>query len=500
MMSVSSCKKDNDPTAGKVELLSYGPAGVKHGEKISFIGKNLDKVTAIELTGATVPKSAFVEQTANLIVILVPMETERGIVKLKTEEGDITSKAPIDFDVPFSITSMTTQARPGDQITITGNMMNWVTEVVFNDGLVVPQDEFISRSLTEIVLLVPLEAKTGTLLLSGGGTEPIKLETATAFNVTLPLITGLAANPIKHADNLTITGTNLDLTMQVLFEGVAAPVTVFESKSLTQLVVKVPGAAKKGKVTLVAASGVKTMSADDLDLILPAVTTMAPSTIDPGANLTINGSNLNLVSSITFQNAPAVSSSAFVSSTPTKIVIKVPMGVTRGKITLAVVNSSLTVLSPDVLEITGDAPPPTVSLPFYSDALTSNWNGWSGDGWGGTKDFNNTTPVREGTKSLKIDYAGGWGSPLQLGGANVNISGKTTFKISIYGGSGSAGKKVNIGINGQEKYTITIEAGKWTDYAIPIADLTSSNIQEILLKEFSGTGGFTIYVDALGLN
>lgn len=36
---------------------------------------------------------------------------------------------------------------------------------------------------------------------------------------------------------------------------------------------------------------------------------------------------------------------------------------------------------------------------------------------------------------------GGYGSPLQLGGANVSLTGYTTFEISIYGGLGPTGKK-----------------------------------------------------------
>jgi hypothetical protein len=179
------------------------------------------------------------------------------------------------------------------------------------------------------------------------------------------------------------------------------------------------------------------------------------------------------------------------------------MGVLRGQITLGVLNSTVTVKSTDVLEITGSAPPPTVALPFYDDAVTSNWTstGWIGGGWGGTADYNNSSPVRAGTKSVKIDYVGGWGSPLQLGGANIPFAGYTHFKISIYGGAGSNGKNINIGLNGGDSYTINVVEGEWTDYAIPIASMTAASaLTEIWVKEYNGSGGFTVYVDAMGLN
>lgn len=496
---VTSCKKDNNTNSGKIELLSFGPTGAMHGDTLSFIGNSLDKVTAVDFTGAEVPQSQFVQQTAEVILVVVPAAAEQGFVTLKTPQGDIVSKTQLNLNVLPSVTAMTAAARPGENITITGNFLNWVTGVTFADNKTV--DSFVSKTINQLVVTVPLDAQTGTLIISYSGTEPLQFETTDSVKVALPLITGFSPNPVKHATNLTITGTNLDLATKVIFPGVADPVTTFVSQSATQLVVAVPGATTKGNVLLESASGLQTTSPSELDVVLPAIATMSPNPIDPGTNITITGTNLDLVTSILFQNAAAVTT--FVSKTPSQIVAKVPAGVLRGKVTLGVLNSSLTVQSGDILEINGSVPPPTVAFPLYNDAITSNWNGWIGGGWGGTKDLDNTSPVRDGTKSCKIDYVGGWGSPLQLGGASVAVAPYTTFKISIYGGTGTDGKKVNIGINGADAYTITLVAGKWTDYSIPIADLgltSSSVITDLIIKEFNGSGGFTIYVDDLGFN
>lgn len=499
---IDSCKKDEAAASGVVQLLSFGPTGAKPGDTLRFIGLNLDKVTSIELTGgAAVAKAAFLQHTSELILIIVPLQTQQGFVKLKTPDGDIVSKTKLNLLVPLTITSITATARPGDNVTITGQYLQWATGVKFANDKIVDTTSFVSKSLTQLVVKVPLNAQTGPLVIYYGGTKPGEVQTADTLKVTLPLIVSLAPNPIKHADNLTITGTNLDLAKKIIFSGVATPVTAFVSQTTTQLVVKIPAAATKGKLTLEAASGVQTISAMDLDVVLPSIATMAPNPIDPGADLTITGTNLDLVTSVLFDNAPAVTT--FISQTAVQIVVKVPMGVLRGKVTLAVLNSTLKVQSTDILEITGSIPAPIIALPFYNDAVTSNWTstGWIGGGWGGTSDRNNTSPVREGTKSIKINYVGGYGSPLQLGGASVNVSAYTTFKVSIYGAPGSAGKKVNIGINGADKYLITIVEGAWTDYSIPISTLTSTTtISEIIIKEYSGSGGFTIYVDALGLN
>ena len=91
---------------------------------------------------------------------------------------------------------------------------------------------------------------------------------------------------------------------------------------------------------------------------------------------------------------------------------------------------------------------------------------------------------------------------MQIGGANINLSGYTTFKISIYGAPGSNGKTVTIAFNSVNgKYNLNVVEGKWTDYAIPVSTLTSdATLKEIWVQEFSGTGGFSIYVDDMGLN
>ncbi|MCW3091209.1 MAG: hypothetical protein JWP81_2278 [Ferruginibacter sp.] len=252
VMGFASCKKDTNEVSGKVVLLSFGPTGAKHGENIIFVGNNLNKVTAVDLVGANIPASAFKEQTSERIVFIIPQSAEQGYATLRTPEGDVVSKTKVNFEVPVKITSFTPQARPGDNITIKGEFMNWVKEVRFSKDIA--ETSFVSKSLTQLVVKVPQNAQTGTLFISTGGTEPMTFETDSSLVVTLPSITSFAPNPMDRGNNLTITGSNLDLVKGVLFKGLTAPITNFVSRSATQIVVTVPAAANKGKITLVAYS------------------------------------------------------------------------------------------------------------------------------------------------------------------------------------------------------------------------------------------------------
>jgi hypothetical protein len=494
---VVSCNKDDDENSGQVELFSFGPTGAKHGDTLQFIGVNLQKVTSIEFTGgatAVVNQSDFKKQASDLILVIVPQAAEKGYVTLKTPGGDIKTKTQLNLDVLTTIASITAQARPGENITIAGTYLNWVDRVTFNRDKLV--QTFVSKTMTQLVVKVPDDAQTGPLIVHYGGTDSAEVQTLDTLKVALPYSTSFSPNPVKHGTDLTITGTDLDLVKKVIFTSVSTPVTSFVSQTATQLVVKVPASTTKGKVKLEAASGVQTVSTTDLDVVLPAITTMSPNPVDTLANLTITGTNLDLVSSASFVGVSNAVTS-FVSQAATQLVVKVPGGSVTGKLTLGVKNSTLSVKSSNDLAIIGSSVPPII---IYDDAITSAWNGWIGGGWGGTKDLSNTSPVQSGSKSIRISYVGDWGVPLQLGGANIPLGGYTSLKVSIYGGTGSNGQNVNVGFNEADGKTITIVEGQWTDFTIPLSQISSaSTLSFLYLKKYSTNGDFTIYVDNLGI-
>jgi hypothetical protein len=359
---VTSCdKNDDEVTSDKLQLLSFGPTGAKHGDTILFIGNKLDKVTAIQFTGtnATVNQADFKKQSSRLIALLVPPAAEKGYVTLKTPEGDIVSKTQFNLDVLTGVTSITAQARPGQNVTITGTYLNWVDRVTFSKDKTVTA--FVSKTQTQLVVKIPDDAETGPLILHYTGTDSNFVQTADTLKVTLPLTTTMSPNPVKPLTDLTITGTDLDLTKKIIFTGVSSPVTTFVSQSATQLVVKIPETAKKGKLTLEAASGVKTTSSNDLDIVLPNTTGLSPNPINLAANLTITGTDLDLVKKVIFSGvAPAVTT--FVSQSTTQLVVKVPAGARDGKVKLEAASTVQTTSSNDLdivlPAITGISPSP----------------------------------------------------------------------------------------------------------------------------------------------
>lgn len=325
----TSCEKDDDEkTSSKIELLSYGPMPIARGAELRFIGNNLDKVTAIILPDAIeIPASAFTSKKSTLITLTVPQEAIEGYVVLKTPQGDITTKTPIGYSEPISITSFApTSIKPGAQLTITGDYLNLVDEVIFTDRVVVIVEDFVSQSRTEIKLVVPAQAQTGKIAVSNGEEDPIIVYSENVLNVTLPAFSTIAPNPVKAGQTLTISGTNLDLTTKVILGGNKV-ISTFGTHTATQIVLTVPADTKDGKVIMVPASDVEVESTADLIMVVPTLT-VTPTTVKNGGQITVSGTNLDLISSVTFGGNKA--GTIVAGGSATEITVNIPIDALDG--------------------------------------------------------------------------------------------------------------------------------------------------------------------------
>jgi hypothetical protein len=353
----------------------------------------------------------------------------------------------------------------------------------------------VSQSATQLVVKIPETAKKGKLTLEAA--SGVKTTSSNDLDIVLPNTTGLSPNPINLAANLTITGTDLDLVKKVIFSGVAPAVTTFVSQSTTQLVVKVPAGARDGKVKLEAASTVQTTSSNDLDIVLPAITGISPSPIDPGQDLTITGTGFDVVTSVVFLNVPAVTS--FISQSATQIVVKVPNGALKGKVAVGISNPSDTVQSSDVLEITGLPPLADFTFPIYTDAAQNGFQDWS---YTATHDFANTENVRQGAKAIKAIYGGNTYQGITFhNGSTLSTSGYTKLEFSVFAEPSLDGKKLQVVTNGSYSGSVpqvTLVGGGWTTFSVTLSSMGSpTGISEIVLQSAGFTG--TVYIDHVGL-
>ncbi len=333
---------NDDETSSEVILNSWGPSPALRGGELKFIGTNLNEVNAIILP-QNVEVTNFKSKTNELIVIEVPEETVSGSILLKTSQGDISPKTRLTISEPITITSFSpAKVRPGENVTIKGTYLNLIKEVTFADKKSVT--EFVSQSREQLVVKVPMDAQSGIIVLSNGEEEPILVETESALEVNLPVVNELAPEPVKAGTELTLTGTDLDLIQSVLFPG-GLKVETFISQSATEIKVMVPDNSKEGNMTVKALSGVDVEVATALTLVSPTITEIGPNPGKSGEDLTIKGTNLDLVTGVVFGGDI---DGNIVSKDTGEIVVTIPETALQGIITLNTA-SGISVTSNDEL-------------------------------------------------------------------------------------------------------------------------------------------------------
>jgi hypothetical protein len=359
---LTSCEKEKEDTT--VVLNSFGPMPIARGAELKFIGKNLDRVTAVVLPN-NLSISTFTTKTADLLTLTVPQEAVPGLVVLKTPEGDITTKTEIGFSEPITITSFSPATiKPGTELTITGDYLNLVGEVIFTDRISVTKTSFTGQKRTEIKLLVPATAQTGKIAVSDAKEDPIIVYSTVNLTVKLPAFTTITPNPVKAGSQLTIAGTDLDLVKTITLGG-SKTITTFVSQSATEIVLAVPADTKDGKVTMIPASTVKVESAAELVMVVPTVS-VTPTTLKNGADITVTGTNLDLVDKVVFGGNKQGTIKA--GGTETQIVVTSPNDAISGVVTFVtratkeVPGPTLTMIDPAVTSFSPTSAKPNVDI------------------------------------------------------------------------------------------------------------------------------------------
>ncbi len=306
----------------KVALNVYGPQPVVRGGELRFIGSNLEKVTSIQIPGVpaitdiTVVKAGVPSE----IRITVPKDgPEPGYVVLTASDGTkITTTTQISYSEPISIDSFSpTTALPGETITIKGDYLNLIHEVIFTKNMIVSEKDFTAHDRYTIKVVVPEEAQTGVLGLGtidetaiGEMDEAAAEALLKSLNIieteeelTVKTSTGkVGKDSYKAGETVTITGSDLHLAKAVLLEG--ATVSEF-TVSGGKLSFVLPATAKDGEVSLEMGSAV-TVPVGSITTVVPTGLAAAPSPVKNGAELTITGKDLDLVTGVDLQNAGGV--------------------------------------------------------------------------------------------------------------------------------------------------------------------------------------------------
>ena len=347
-LSLTACSDGDDLSTdqygNEISLQSFGPCPVLRGGTLYLYGSNLDQIEEIDLPGADPITAYEILQSGkqSKISIQVPAEKcEPGQIVLKTKKGgEITSVSPITYREDIEITKFfvgnegTMVGNVGDVVTIKGDYLNLMHGVIFAGSDTIKEAEFVGHDRYTIQVKIPAEARTGVITLTDTIKDGTSLETKEELTINTPEATPIKDRNIKAGEVLSIKGASFDQIVSVKFEGATVNAADFKSQSAAEITVAVPAKATDGTFYVVTKSGIE-VPVGNIITVVPTQLVATPNPVKNGAEITITGKDMDLITGIAFPNAAA---SQLNKVETTKVTSTVPEDAQEGDITLSLAN------------------------------------------------------------------------------------------------------------------------------------------------------------------
>ena len=430
-----------------ISLESFSPTAVLPGETLTLTGDYLNLMQKVIFADdVEVDCADFIEHTRQRITLTVPEEAQSGFITLSdTAEipNQILSEEELTVILP-SVSRISTVAdvKPGNTVEVQGENLNLVKQVLTANG---SEAEFTVSGNT-LSFEIPANAADGEVVMvpASGVEVPIA-------NLTMAMPTDVQATPatgLRAGSILTLTGKNMELVTNVTFPNVAEPVAL-ASQTAEQVTVVMPDMAQSGNLMLNTNSGKQAAVA--IETLKPVVSGYNPATVSAGENVTLSGSDLDLIVSITFGEGEAVTVA------PGTTAVTVPATTAGGEVAVTVTMANGETVACPALNVTQ---PQCCFAASWPESITSGdlleIGIENGDKLTGVTLNGNAVQyiVRDGSLliSLPADVSGA--ATLTL----VSSNGEMPYEINI----ASAG--------GTVIFTGPKDTGAWADYAQITAD------------------------------
>ena len=416
----TSCAEDapdtNQYNKSGVNILGFGPMPITRGATMRVTGTQLNNVKQVlfpegnqKLKAATsYVAGEFSLQSAEEMTVTIPDNSVPGHLRLLTNSGDtVVSHSNISFVEEIKVASISPNpVHPGDVLTIKGEFVWNIGQVVFFDHVVVNAEDFLLNTRSEIQVIVPMEAKSGEVAYNNGadGAENFAIE---ELVVDAAEATSISNATPEFGEDVVIYGENLDLVTDINFPAVEnVPFEVAgDGKSIA---VTVPTNTVSGTVTLNSASGLTTSV--EITMPLASVTSMSPTKdVKAGQTITIKGDKLDRITQITLPAIGNPLNKGEFTQSAKEITFVVPEGMGDGKVVL--VQHENYSVDAGKISMYSEAPETTIWAGSFE---IGNWNAGMQDlAWGGF-DWSTATAGQVLTVYLTPNMVEGW-SQIRVG-------------------------------------------------------------------------------------
>ncbi|NJM25213.1 MAG: hypothetical protein HC859_06660 [Bacteroidia bacterium] len=241
---------DDEDTAGNFDrpaISEVSPAQGLIGTTVTITGSKLSKVTKVKFGAVDAADFNPSANTENTITVKVPAGLDAGDTKIAVfyaaaSETNLGPSAAADFAVLFPpvLTEVVPgSAKPGKQITLSGNYLADATTVSFGEVLAA----FEAKATTITVTVPEAEAGVADLTVTTpGGTATLPFEVL----AKTPEIVGFSPAEAHEGDEITVDGFYFDDVQSVSVGGTEA--TEFTVVNPTRITFTVPVGAFTGKL------------------------------------------------------------------------------------------------------------------------------------------------------------------------------------------------------------------------------------------------------------
>ena len=311
-----------------VVFSAFAPNPVVRGAELRIMGSNLDKIVEVQIPGAEPITDIEVVSTGRIseIRVITPAAgaedvSVTGHVVIKDNSGNTyKSKTELSFTegIVFESFSPAT-AMPGDEITVKGDYLYNVQQVVLNNGVYVTGDQITAKSRRELKFIVPSAAVTGPVTIGDvdennnpDGLIPNNIPSEEVLTIGDPTVKAADRGMLKAGAEITVQGTYLDMIAKAAFrvttpaaeEGGEPTVadtqvdfTLAEDHKSVKVVL--PATVVEGEVVLTSYAG-KEFKAGAYTTVIPTEVAIAAETrYKAGLNAVVTGKDLDLVTGAT---------------------------------------------------------------------------------------------------------------------------------------------------------------------------------------------------------
>ena len=212
---------------------AFAPNPVVRGAELRIMGSNLDKIVEVQIPGAEPITEIEVVSSGRVseIRVVTPAagaedESVTGPVVIVDNAGNTyKSKADIEFTEGIVLDSFSpAAAMPGDVVTVKGDYLYNVQQIVLAGGVYVTGEQITEKSRRELKFIVPSNAITGPVTIGDvdennnpDGLIPNNVPSKEELTIGDPTVKSADRGMLKAGAEITVQGEYLDMIAKAAF-------------------------------------------------------------------------------------------------------------------------------------------------------------------------------------------------------------------------------------------------------------------------------------------